>query len=67
MDKKPGNKFYMRVEIEFTTPYFEKNTNLTDQEIVDQVYDYIKDERDSLVIQAKTAIIRLLDGEAIDG
>jgi hypothetical protein len=61
------DRFYMRVEIEFSVPYLDRNTSLTDQEIVDRVYEYIQDEREALVVEAKTAIIRLLDGEAIDG
>ena len=31
------NYFYMRIELEFSVPYLDRNTTLTDQEIIDRV------------------------------
>lgn len=60
-------RFEMTIELTFSVPYFERNTLLTDQEIFDQVMAAVQEERDTLVVAAKVALIHLLDGEPIDG
>ena len=40
---------------------------MTTKEIIDKVTEYVEDERNKLVVEAKFAAIHLLDGEPIDG
>lgn len=54
------------IELDFDVPYFEDLSGLTEQEIFDKVFEYVREEREELVMQAKAAAIRLLGGDSID-
>ena len=54
------------IEIDFDVPYFEDLSGLTEQEIFDRVFEYVREEREELVMQAKAAAIRLLGGDSVD-
>lgn len=51
------------ISINLNVEYYQRNTDLTDQEIADMVYKYVKDERDILAQEARYAAMCLLDGE----
>lgn len=59
-------KFPLVITLEFNVSYFENKSDMTDQEIADFVVDYVEDDRNDLVMQAKYALIHLLAGEIDD-
>jgi hypothetical protein len=61
------NRFEMTIQLDFSVPFFERNTSITDQELADTVYRAVEEERNNLVCAAKLAAIRILNGEPIDG
>lgn len=64
--KVQNNVFHFCMKIDFDVPYFEDLSGLTEQELFDKVMEYVIEEREALVVNAKAAAIRLLDGDSID-
>lgn len=55
------------ITVDFEVDYFENKSDITIQEIIDKVVEYVEEERNELVTQAKIAAIHLLADEPIDG
>lgn len=51
------------INVEVDVNYGLRNTEMTDQEIADEVCKYIEEERNDLAREARVAAIRLLNGE----
>jgi hypothetical protein len=55
------------ISVTIKVPFDNRNTDLSDDEIAEQVCEYVVEERNQVAIEAKCAAIRLLDGESADG
>jgi hypothetical protein len=55
----------VNISIDISHSYLDglRNTNLTDDEIAQKVYELVEDERNELAQEARIAIIHILDGE----
>lgn len=54
------------ISIDVDIDYFEKKTDLSDQQIAEKVCEYVKKERDALASEARIAAIYILSGEEED-
>ncbi len=60
-------KIDFSITVDFEVDYLENKSGMTTQEVINKVVDYVEEERNELVMEAKIAAIHLLAGEAIDG
>ena len=67
MDFLTDMKIDFSITVDFEVDCLENKSGMTTQEIINKVVDYVEEERNELVAEAKIAAIHLLAGEAIDG
>jgi hypothetical protein len=53
----------LKIEVEFEVHHFEDNSNLSNNDLAQVVYDLVEDERNELVTEAKIAALKLLAGD----
>lgn len=58
---------HFSITVDFDVSYLENKSDMTTKEIIDKIVEYVEDERNKLVVEAKIAAIHLLAGEPIDG
>jgi hypothetical protein len=63
---KPDNRLTLSLCVTLELPYFTRNTDLTDMQLVDRVLDCTREEREAFATEAKIALVKLLSGEGCE-